>query len=182
MTYIAMLRGINVGGHKIVSMADLVKLFEAEKFRNVRTYVQSGNVVFEAPAAASDALAAKLEERLRKKLGFSVPVVIRTKDELDRIVSANPLAKKREIDKEKLHVTFLATKPEAALAAELDLPTSKGELFLVKGREVYLYCPNGYGTSKLNNTAFEKKLKVAATTRNWKTTRALLELSRHEPE
>jgi len=177
MKYIALLRGINVGGQKSIRMPDLVKVFESLGFKDVRTYVQSGNVIFEYDSVTS-MITSKIEMKLNQTYGFNVNVIIRTKDELEKIISNNPFLKKPQIEIDKLHVTFLSDLPDKQTASDLDIKKEANEQFIIIGKEVYLYCPNGYGKTKLNNQIFEKKLKTIATTRNWRTTNKLLELSK----
>ena len=176
-SWVALLRGINVGGQKVVSMERFRGSFAAMGFRDVRTYVQSGNVVFETAADTCDALTRKIEEGIRRDFGFSVVVILRTAKELKKIVKTNPFLSEEGIEQAKLHVTFLARPPINAALKNLEaLPTSP-DRFRLMGREIYLYCPDGYGRTKLSNNAFEKRLSVAATTRNWKTTTALCEMA-----
>jgi len=172
-----MLRGINVSGHKMIRMDALRASFGALKLSNVRTYVQSGNVVFEAADSSVDNLSEKIERRILRDFGFSVPVFVRTAKELDEIIKDDPLLEETVVDHSKLHVTFLShTAPKMALEALQPLAV-KPEQFRVLGREIYLYCPNGYGRTRLSNTAIEKKLSVGATTRNWKTVNTLLAMT-----
>jgi uncharacterized protein (DUF1697 family) len=172
--YVALLRGINLGGHNKVSMSDLRVLFASLGAEDVETYVQSGNVIFEStegPGKLTDAL----EKRIRRDLGLSVTVLLRTRPQLARVHAGNPFAKSGK-ESTKLHVTFLAEKPDLARVRELDPERAEPDEFEVVGQEVYLHCPNGYGRSKLTTAYFEKKLGVAATTRNWKTVTKLAEL------
>ena len=175
-TYVSMLRGINVGGKKRIQMQQLVALYESLGLSNVRTYVQSGNVVFDSAAADASRLARLIEEGITKTFGFSAAVVIRTKDELRRIVESNPFLKDNEIDIDKLHVTFLSGYPHEAGLDQARAAGDGSDSFVVLDREVYLHCPNGYGRTKLSNDFFEKKLKVTGTTRNWRTVTALLQI------
>ncbi len=175
--YVAMLRGINVSGQKTIKMETLRVSFEALGFRRVRSYVQSGNVIFEATKASSDNLSKNVGEKILSDFGFSVPLILRTSGEMKKIVSDNPFLKEKEVDDSKLHVTFLSEPPARAALAELAALNGTPDEFRVKDREVYLYCPNGYGRTKLSNTAFEKLLSVDATTRNWKTVNKLVEMS-----
>ena len=176
--YIALLRGINVSGHKIIKMESLRASLTALGLAEVRTYVQSGNVIFNAPDQGLEGLARKLEQNIRETFGFDVPVFLITAKRLEEVIRQNPLARMPGIDPSKLHVTFLSGNPPKA-AGELLGPLAVGaERLEVVGREVYLYCPNGYGDTKLSNTAIEKKLSVGATTRNWKTVNTLLEMAR----
>ena len=171
-TRIALLRGINLGARNKVSMPDLRELFAGLGAEDVTTYVQSGNVVFTGPLEAS-----AIEARIKRELGLEIVVLLRTATQLDRIVAANPFAKKASEPKQ-LHVTFLAESPAAARVKELDPERSPPDEFSVVRREVYLYTPNGYGLTKLSNAYFEKKLGVTGTSRNWNTVTALAELAR----
>ncbi|HTV43465.1 MAG TPA: DUF1697 domain-containing protein [Candidatus Sulfotelmatobacter sp.] len=175
-TYVAILRGINVSGHKIIKMERLRAAFEDLGFASVKTYVQSGNVLFETSEPPA-VLAAKIEKHILTEFGFDVPVLTKSSKELADIVKRNPLAKDAAIDQSKLHVTFLSDDPPRN-ALELLKPFAVGaEQVHIVGRAVYLYCPNGYGNTKLTNTAIEKKFSCRATTRNWATTNKLLELA-----
>jgi len=177
-TYIAMLRGINVSGHKMVKMEALRASFGALRLSNVQTYVQSGNLVFGVGNGSVAALSEKIEQRILRDFGFSVPVFLRTAKELEEIIKDNPFLKETAIDHSKLHITFLSdaapkTAPEALQPLEV-----KPEQFHAIGRQIYLYCPNGYGRTKLSNTAIERKLSVGATTRNWRTVNTLLAMTK----
>ena len=169
--YVAMLRGINVGGHAKVAMADLRHEFADLGYDDVRTYIQSGNVLFEASASAS-ALLAAIERRLEARFALPIKVVLRTHAQLAGVVDRNPLRGGGR-EPARLHVTFLASKPPAARVAGLDDTAFAPDEFRVVGREVYLHCPGGYGNTKLNNAFFERKLGVGATTRTWKTVTTL---------
>jgi len=172
-----MLRGINVGGQKIVKMESLRMSFEALGFRRVRTYVQSGNVIFEATKTSSDIWSKIIEGKILNDFGFSVSLFFRSSDEMKKIASDNPFLKERGIDRSRLHVSFLSALPAEAGLRKLDALDALPDRFSVKGREVYLHCPNGYGRTKLSNNALEKLLLVEATTRNWKTVIALVGMS-----
>jgi uncharacterized protein (DUF1697 family) len=175
--YVAMLRGINVGGRKIVRMEKLRARFEALGFGRVRTYVQSGNVVFEAAKASSSNLSEIIGGRISNAFGFPIPVVLRTSDEIEKIVRDNPFLSETGVDPSKLHITFLSALPAKDATVRLDGLNSLPDRFHVKAREIYLYCPNGYGRTKLSNTALEKQLSVGATTRNWRTVTTLARMS-----
>jgi uncharacterized protein (DUF1697 family) len=174
--YIAMLRGINVSGHNIIKMEHLRESFEALGFRDVKTYVQSGNVVFEGgqdSAALSDSIA----KRILSDFGFPVPVLLKTLKELERIVRDNPFLKQASIDASRLHVTFLSDAAPKLAEKSLQTLAVNPEQFHINGREIYLYCPNGYGKTKLSNDAIERKFCLAATTRNWKSVTTLLAMA-----
>ncbi len=176
-TYVSMLRGINVGGRKRIRMGQLVALYESLGLTNVRTYVQSGNVVFDSEVTDGSRLIRLIEEGITKTFGFSAAVLIRTKDELARVVENNPFLKEKGIDTGKLHVTFLSDFPDGAALDQVRAVGDGSDSFAVTDREVYLHCPNGYGRTKLSNDLFEKKLKLSATTRNWRTVTALLQIA-----
>ena len=177
--YVAMLRGINVAGRKPIPMERLRASFEALGFTHVRTYVQSGNVVFKAAPKPAATLARLIEERIAGDFGFAVSVLLKTAGELNEIMESNPFLEDQAIDRSKLHVTFLS-KPARAPANSLDALVVKPERLHIKGRAIYLYCPNGYGRTKLSNNALEKKLSAVATTRNWRTVAALLAMARED--
>ena len=170
-----MLRGINVGGHRIVSMDQLKKIYTSLGLQNVMTYVQSGNVIFSHPSSDPSALAKQIGYRLAKDLGFDIPVVIRTRVQMQKIADRNPFISK---DLSKMHFTFLSDAPKQTLMYKIIRAVGPDEAFSVVGSEVYLFCPNGYGQSKLSNALFEGAFKVSATTRNWKTVQALVSMAK----
>jgi uncharacterized protein (DUF1697 family) len=174
-TYLALLRGVNVGGRGSVRMADLRRLFVALGHADVQSYLQSGNLVFRSPLEALR-LGGEIERCITQELGLKVTVLLRTADDLARIVADNPLLD-RTADPTRLHLTFLAAAPEPARVARLEKPGDDPDEFALAGRELYLYCPNGYGRTRLNNAYFERRLGVPATTRSWKTVVALRDLS-----
>jgi uncharacterized protein (DUF1697 family) len=174
-SYAALLRGVNLGSHNKVSMADLRALFEALGHEDVATYVQSGNVVFKARGDAASVNRA-IERRIKRELGLDVAVVLRSKAQLARIAAGNPFAGK-EREPTRLHVTFLAETPPRAAVRELNAGDFSPDALHVKGQEVYLHTPQGYGRTKLNGAFFEKQLGVVATTRNWRTVTKLAELT-----
>ncbi|MDB6110850.1 MAG: hypothetical protein JWR69_2600, partial [Pedosphaera sp.] len=151
-------------------------------FRDVTTYVQSGNVVFKGATKSPTLITKRIEEKISSEFGFAVPVLLRTAEELGDIVKGNAFVKDAAVDLAKLHVTFLSAVAPKTAAQRLEGLVVKPERFGISGREIYLYCPNGYGNTKLSNTAIEKKLGAGATTRNWKSVNALLALAnRSEP-
>lgn len=174
ITYISMLRGINVSGQKKIKMEELKKLYESLGFKNVQTYIQSGNVIFDFSDTNISKLINKIEQKIKKSFNFDVPVLIRTKNDLQKLIANNPFTKK---DSSKLYVTFLSDTPIKSPLDEITKIKDKSEEFIISGKEIYLFYPNGYGRSKLTNNYFERKLKLSATTRNWKTVNKLLELS-----
>ena len=172
--YISILRGINVGAAKKILMADLKTLYETLGFTNVRTYIQSGNVAFTTDSTAD--LTVLIQTAIATKYSFTVPVIVLTDAELTAIVQNNPFIALTE-DFTKLHVTFLGTLPNKIVLAKLKIISFAPDAFQIINRAVYLHCPIDYGHTKLSNSFFEKQLKVTATTRNWKTVLALMELN-----
>jgi len=170
--YVALLRGVNVGG-KVAKMETVRASFEALGFGKVTTYVQSGNVLFQTKAATEAALAKKIAARLEKDIGFAPAVLVLSAADLARVVAENPLLKDKGVDPTKLHVTFLDGPAPAAGLKKMEGLASARERLVCRGTTVYLYCPDGYGRSKLTNNVFERALKVGATTRNWKTVTTL---------
>ncbi len=168
---IALLRGINVGGNRKLPMADLAKIFTDAGAADVKTYIQSGNVVF----TAGTPVAAKVRQGIQKKFGFDVELVVRNTAELAAVAKANPFLKSGT-DHKFLYVAFLSAKPAAGKAAGLDPNRSPGDYFELKGSEIYLHFPRGSGRSKLTNQYFDSKLGVTSTWRNWNTVLALMEM------
>jgi uncharacterized protein (DUF1697 family) len=177
-TYISILRGINVSGQKKILMADLKTLIETLEFKEIFTYIQSGNVVFKSDGKLPDmGLAKKIEAAIEKKYGFRVPVIIRNLEELNKVISNNPFLKEKNISIEKLHVTFLSQAPKENNINNIENIDFSPDRFFIKAKEVFLHIPESYGKTKLSNKFFENKLKVTATTRNWKTVTKLFEIA-----
>lgn len=176
MTYIAFLKGINVSGHRIIKMAELKAMFEAIGYKNVRTYIQSGNVVFEAPKMKNESLAKKIEPALEKELGYNVTVVVRTADEIKKIISEFPFTKVKNYETFKTDVAFLSSKPDNSGAKELESLNTKEEMFKVSGCNVYSIRSLGFPDALIGKNIIEKKLKVKATVRNWNTVNKILNI------
>lgn len=174
-THIALLRGINVGGKNVLPMKTLTRLFAEAGCSDVRTYIQSGNVAFSASAAVARKAPKFVEAAIEHEFGFSAPVQTRSAVELAQVVAANPLLD--ETDPAMLAVLFLAEAPTAKQVASLDPERSPGDRFVVRGREVYLACPNGFARTKLTNAWFDSRLGTISTSRNWRTTAKLLALA-----
>lgn len=176
ITYVALLRGINVSGQKKITMPDLQKLVGALGHADVSTYIQSGNVIFRSSATNPAGVAIGIEEAIERDLGFTVTVVLRTRDELGHVIETNPFLRPG-IDLAHLHVTFLTNLPTSAVLSSLNVQTVGPDEFRALGREIYLHCPQGYGRTKLNNAFWERRLHIAATTRNWNTVTRLFQLA-----
>lgn len=177
-SYISILRGINVSGHNLIRMQDLKSLFEELGMKGVATYIQSGNVVYQNPGNIKDAaINTKAEAAIRERFGFQVPVITRRAEEWLETITLNPFLSEPGIDFDKLHVTFLERVPDKERAAAIANRDTGVDRYVMKGKNIYLYCPGGYGNTKLSNSFFENRLKVKATTRNWKTVIKLAELA-----
>lgn len=175
-TFISILRGINVSGHNMIKMDVLRELYSELKFTNVETYIQSGNVAFESMTTDGEELARQISKKLLLKLSATVLVLVLEPNELKIIAKNNPFIKRKE-DPRFLHVTFLSEAPKKEDLGAIQKERFGQDEFEVSGKAVYLFCPGGYGKTKLNNAFFEKKLKVKATTRNWNTVLKLLEMA-----
>lgn len=176
-TYISLLRGINVSGQKSIKMAALRTLYENLGFTNVTSYLQSGNVVFKANNAETGKLEQAISKQIKTDFGFDVPVMVFALDHLKHVIKNNPFLNNPAFDHTFLHVTFLASKPNNYDVLAIENKIQDEEAIRFFGNAVYLYCPNGYGKTKLTNNLLEAKLKVVATTRNWKTTKELLKIA-----
>nr|WP_298997037.1 DUF1697 domain-containing protein [uncultured Allomuricauda sp.] len=173
--YIALLRGINVGGHKKIKMVELKKVLAANGFQEVQTYIQSGNLLFKAERQTSLELAEKIHRLIEARFGFQVPVLVITIEELKNILDNNPFDKKPE--ENQLFFTLLKTPPLQDKVYEFKNYQFENEDFYITRNCVYLSFTGSYRNAKLNNNFIENKLKVEATTRNLKTMKKLLELS-----
>lgn len=176
-TYIALLRGINVGGHKLIKMTELKAMFENKGFENVTTYIQSGNVVFSAEQKANSALSKKIKEAILNTFGFDVGVQVLEADSLKKIKGSHTFLKDNEDQLKSIYYTLLAEKPNADLVAELNKLEQTVEFFKITDEVIYCFYPNGVGRAKWHGIFFEKKLKVSCTTRNYNTITKLVELS-----
>lgn len=173
--YIALVRGINVGGAHMLPMKDLKLLFEQLGCAGVQTYIQSGNVVFRTADANAGRLAKRVTAAVAEARGFEPRVLVLTRGEFERAAAGNPF---READDspQSVHLFFLAEPAKSADVQSLNALKSATERFVLKGRVLYLHTPDGLGTSKLAARA-ERLLGVAATARNWRTVTALVELA-----
>jgi len=176
-TYISILRGINVSGQKLIKMKSLQEMYEKSGFKDVRTYIQSGNIVFNTDPTDSEKLENLISKEILKYFGFEVPVLVLQTKELKNISEHNPFIGERKENISFLHVTFLSAMPDDKHVEDLLTLKYLPDEYYIDDRAIYLFCPHGYGRTKLNNTFFEKKLKVKATTRNWKTVIELVRIS-----
>jgi uncharacterized protein (DUF1697 family) len=172
-TYISILRGINVSGHRMIKMDALKKMCTGLNFNHVQTYIQSGNIIFQSKITDTETLSKTIKTNIEKTFGFNVPVITFTQTALETIIQSNPFLKKKTKNPSFFYITFLADQPaiqNIELLKQVDL---KNDNYEVIDKAIYLYCPDGYSNSKLTNSFFETKLKVTATTRNWKTANEL---------
>ena len=174
-TYVALLRGINVGGRNLLPMKDLSAIFEGAGCADVRTYIQSGNVVFAASPPAAQQVQAEVARVIAERFGFRVPVVLRSAQDLAKAARDNPFVRAKA-DLESLHVAFLLDAPRPGGIALLEGKRSPPDEFVVKGREIYLRLPNGVARTKLTNDHFDRTLATTSTVRNWRTVLKLVEL------
>jgi len=174
-TYVALLRGINVGGRNKLPMRDLAAIFVGAGCTDVTTYIQSGNVVFRAPTRVATRIPKLITDSIAERLNMRVPVVTRSAADFEAVVDGNPYLG-IEADFTKLHVAFLADHPTEVAIGALDPDRSPGDSYQVRGGEIYLHLPKGAAASKLSNAYFDAKLGTTSTARNWKTVLKLHEL------
>lgn len=173
--YIALLRGINVGGHKLIKMADLRQQLEMRGLEKVQTYIQSGNVLFESEEGAEQ-LSQQIEEQIRNAFHFSVPVILRTSTELYRIIENCPFSVDKLLEGESIHLSVLAELPSEEAINDLLKFQCDVDEFQIKGKEIYLYFRQSIRNSKL--AVHLQKLGVRSTLRNWKTINKLAAMAK----
>lgn len=176
-TYIALLRGINVSDQKLIKMADLRMHLAKLKLDNIQTYIQSGNIVFQSNGKSCEKLENLIRSKIKEKYDFDVPTLVKTPADLIDVIKRNPFKEEVESDSKRIYITFLSDHPEQSKIESLKEVDYSPEKYAVDGDIVFFFSPNGYGKAKMNNNFFENKLKVNATTRNWKTVNTLLEMS-----
>jgi uncharacterized protein (DUF1697 family) len=176
-TYIALLRGINVSGHNLIKMTELKRMFEAMGFARVQTFIQSGNVLFASDDDAGS-LCARIEQEITAVFGMTVPVVLRTAAELERMINACPFAADALPEGERIYVTLLADEPAQEGIDRLQASATGVDEFRIVGREIYILYRQPVHLSKLMNNLTERKLGTTATTRNWQTINKLAVLTR----
>lgn len=174
-TNLALLRGINVGGRNKLPMTDLRDLFTEAGCRDVRTYIQSGNVIFTAEPDVLAKLPALIPTQIAARFGYPAPVVLRTAEQLGAVIRHNPFIADGTAEQD-LHVLFLAGRPPAGSVGKLDPDRSPPDAFAVRDQEIYLRLPNGAGRTKLTNGYFDSKLATTSTGRNWRTVTTLFDL------
>jgi uncharacterized protein (DUF1697 family) len=175
---VSFLRGVNMTGHNKIKMTDLSAIYRKLGFKDAETYIQSGNVVFNCKDDVNIQIVATLvEEAILKKFKYTIPVLNRTTAELKKLITDNPFVNIKDFDPAKLAVIFLYEEPtidQTDKVRNVDYPPDR---FKIIGKEIFIYCPNGFGRTKLYTNFFENKMKVTGTARNWKTINAVLEIA-----
>lgn len=175
--YISVLRGINVGGNRIIKMEALREMYRQLGFEEIQTFIQSGNVIFRYKKTGTKELEEKISFRILADFGFEVPVIVLEMEELENLVSSNPFAGEEGRNISSMHITFLSEMPVGEKLDKIGAELCRNDEFRVRDKVIYLYCPEGYGKTRLTNGFFENRLNVNATTRNWKTTIELLSMA-----
>jgi len=174
---ISMLRAVNVGGHSVIKMETLRQLYQALKFEHPQTYLQSGNVIFKTSERNPDLVAKRIQQAIEKKFAYRTEIIVRTTAELRSIFARNPFAKRLDVQRNKLLVSFLAADPRKEGRENLRKEKFYPEELHVADRELYIYFPNGAGKSKLPWPRIDKILQTRGTCRNWNSVTKILELA-----
>jgi uncharacterized protein (DUF1697 family) len=172
--YIVLLKGINVGGHKKVPMAELRELLTISGLQNVQTYIQSGNAIFQSSENNVHKLEQLIQEVIKSKFGFEVPVLIKTAKDLQRIINTCPFPEEK---KQASYFTLLHDVPDQELVQIASEKIYEGEEYEIIKDCIYFFCESGYGQAKFNANFFERKLKTFATSRNYNTMIKLIAMS-----
>lgn len=172
-TYISLLRGINVSGHRTIPMDALKKCYVSIGYSNPQHYIQSGNIVFSSNEKDSEKIADKITKAIAHDFGFEVPVLVRSNTAWQELIHRNPFLKNKDIDIAFLHACLLEDTPNQKSLEIIGAGNYGQDRFELAGNIIYLFCPGGYGKTRLNNNFWESKLKTRATTRNWKTIQQL---------
>ena len=172
--HVALLRGVNVGGKNMVPMQELAEMFASAGCSDVRTYIQSGNLIFRAAPSLLGGLPDRITKQIEERFGCRIPVILRTAKQLGDTIRNNPFAK-AGADEKRLHVYFLSGVPKTQDVGKLDDGRSAPDAFIVHNQEIYLHLPNGMGRTKLTNAYFDSKLATTSTARNWRTVLKLFE-------
>lgn len=179
-TYITMLRGVNMTGHNTIKMTRLVDMFRQQGYSDAETYIQSGNIVFSCRNSSIDNVSSGIRKAILSEFSLDIAVITRTPDEIKKIIAVNPFLEEPGFDPSKMAVVFLELKPseeQILKVAGIDYPPDK---FRIIGSEIYIYCPNGFGRTKLYTNFFEAKMKVTGTARNWTMVNKLLEMAENK--
>jgi uncharacterized protein (DUF1697 family) len=175
--YIALLRGINVSGQKKIKMVDLKVHLEALGYEQIQTYIQSGNVIFCIQEIEQEVLAEQISDKIKLVYGFEVPVLVKTLEQLKEVVKNNPFTEERYHQDQQIYMTILGAVPLVENLQKLEGVNYPNEEHHIDETTIYFFSSQGYGRAKMNNNFFENKLKVRATTRNWKTINQLIKIA-----
>jgi uncharacterized protein (DUF1697 family) len=174
-TLVSFLRGVNMAGHNKIRMTDLTALFGEMGFTDSETFIQSGNVIFtERGNRSVNEITTLIESTIIEKFKIEIPALLRNVKDLNEIISENPYLSEKDFDPAKMAVMFLHDEPAEELLLKIrqvDYPPDK---FMIIGREIFIWCPNGFGRTKLYTNFFENRLKVTGTARNWNTINTIL--------
>ena len=176
-SYIILLRGINVSGKNIIKMIELKELLENNHFKDVKTYIQSGNIILKTNELTSIETQTKIHSLIKAKFNLNVPVLVLKKENLESTYLNNPYLKENNRNDSKFLITFIERPLNESDNNIILKVNSKNDEFKIGEKCIYLYCPDGYGKTKFTNNLFESKLKTTASTRNLKTLNKLIELS-----
>ena len=176
MRYIALLRGINVGGHNKIKMYELRSVFESLGFENVKSYIASGNVAFDTAKTTDSALSKKTEKSVKENFSLEIEVMVRTTQEIENVIKQNPFEKVHDDDQTKLFVVFLKEDLPKEKTDLLVSHNNENEQFEVIGRNIYALSKKGFMKSLLGKKYIDNKLKTLATARNWKTVNKIANL------
>jgi uncharacterized protein (DUF1697 family) len=175
-----MLRGVNMTGHNTIKMTRLAEMFRQLGYSDAETYIQSGNIVFSCRNSRIDEVSSAIRKAILSEFSLDIAVITRTPDEIKKIIAVNPFLEEPGFDPSKMAVVFLELKPseeQILKVAGIDYPPDK---FRIIGSEIYIYCPNGFGRTKLYTNFFEAKMKVTGTARNWTMVNKLLEMAENK--
>ncbi len=173
--FVALVRGVNVGGKNLLPMKELIELFLQAACCDVSSYIQSGNILFSATEQQAEEAKNIIPTRIAEQYGFKTSLVLRTKQQLAVAIADNPFLREN-VPEQDLHLYFLADYPKAEALQALDPDRYPPDRFTVRGREVYVQLPNGMARTKLTNNYFDTKLKTISTARNWRTVLKLSQL------
>jgi len=178
LPYISFLRGVNMTGHNSIKMADLSSMFQKMGFADAMTFIQSGNVIFSAiDDSPAREIGSNIEKAILDRFNYKVPAMIRTVEEIRNLFPANPFLTEQNFEPSKMAVIFLhekTTETQIQKVIDIDYPPDK---FKIVGSEIFIFCPNGFGRTKLYTNFFEKKMGITGTARNWKTITTILDLA-----
>ena len=176
--YVAFLRAINVGGKNVIKMSELNECLETVHLKHIQTFLQSGNIIFESEFTDTEKLQALIQHAIEFVFSLSVPVIVRTHEEMENVLATKPFDNFIEAPKSKNFIIYLQNAPTEMALATFKPVDGKGDEFKIEGKNIFIYCQNPYNESKLQNGFFEKKLLCFATTRNFNTSTEILNIMR----